>query len=63
MEGIDFAPTTLAIAGVPLPPKMQGRPIFGEPKQYVFWGRDRCDETVTLSITYLKNLSSAYGTR
>lgn len=46
LEGIDLAPTTLAIAGVPVPPKMQGRPIFAEPKQYVFWGRDRCDETV-----------------
>ena len=46
VQGIDLAPTTLAIAGVPLPPKMEGRPVFGEPKQYVFWGRDRCDETV-----------------
>ena len=50
LEGIDLAPTMLDIAGAPLPPKMQGRPIFGtragEAKQYVFWGRDRCDETV-----------------
>jgi arylsulfatase A-like enzyme len=45
LEGIDLAPTTLVIGGAPLPPKMQGRPIFGEPKQYAFWGRDRCDET------------------
>jgi N-sulfoglucosamine sulfohydrolase len=46
LEGIDLAPTTLAIAGVAAPSKMQGRPVFGEPKQYVFGARDRCDETV-----------------
>ena len=64
LEGIDLAPTTLAIAGVPVPPKMQGRPICGEPKQYVFWGRDRCDETVMRIRTvrdnryrYIKNFT------
>ena len=39
----------LAIAGTPIPPKMQGKPFLGEtaaaPKQYVFGARDRCDET------------------
>jgi len=47
---IDLAPTMLAIADAPKPPKMQGRVFLGdrcEPeRQYVFWGRDRCDETV-----------------
>jgi len=47
---IDLAPTMLAIAGAAKPPKMQGRIFLGdrcEPdREYVFWGRDRCDETV-----------------
>src|SRR5262245_59899893 len=40
----------LALAGAPLPPKMQGRPSLGDktgaPKKYVFGARDRCDMTV-----------------
>jgi arylsulfatase A-like enzyme len=49
LEAIDVAPTLLSLAGVPLPPKMQGVPFLGaqvsEPKRYVFGARDRCDET------------------
>lgn len=49
LEAIDVAPTLLSLAGVPLPPKMQGRPFLGDqvaaPKRYVFGARDRCDET------------------
>lgn len=50
VEAIDLTPTTLAIAGAPVPPKMQGRVIFGDradpPRKYAFGARDRCDETV-----------------
>jgi len=50
LHGIDLAPTMLAIAGVPKPPKMQGRVFLGEhaesDREYVFGARDRCDETV-----------------
>lgn len=49
IHGIDFAPTTLAIAGVSKPPKMEGQVFLGdrcEPdRQYIFGYRDRCDET------------------
>jgi N-sulfoglucosamine sulfohydrolase len=47
---IDVAATTLDIAGVPIPELMQGRVFLGanedQPRQYVFGGRDRGDETV-----------------
>ncbi len=49
LEAIDIAPTLLSFAGIPIPPKMQGRPFLGEQsgpdKEYVFGARDRCDET------------------
>ncbi len=47
---IDVAATTLDIAGMPDPELMQGRVFLGPnadpPRQYVFGGRDRGDETV-----------------
>jgi arylsulfatase A-like enzyme len=46
---IDLAPTTLALAGVAIPPWMQGRNLLAEngpPREMVFAARDRCDETV-----------------
>jgi len=50
IEGIDLAPTMLAIAAHAKPPKMQGRVFLGdrcEPaREYSFGSRDRCDETV-----------------
>jgi len=50
LHTIDLAPTMLALAGAPKPPKMQGRIFLGpqaEPaRDYVFGARDRCDETV-----------------
>ncbi len=50
IHGIDLAATTLAIAGVPKPPAMQGQVFLGPhadpPREYVFGHRDRCDETV-----------------
>lgn len=49
LEGIDLAPTMLALAGQAKPPKMQGHIFLGdrcEPdRQYAFGCRDRCDET------------------
>jgi N-sulfoglucosamine sulfohydrolase len=50
IEAIDFAPTMLALAGAPVPPKMQGHVFLGDktapPRDYAFGARDRCDETV-----------------
>jgi N-sulfoglucosamine sulfohydrolase len=47
---IDVAATTLDVAGVAQPELMQGRVFLGAnadpPRQYVFGGRDRGDETV-----------------
>ncbi|MCX6899458.1 MAG: sulfatase [Verrucomicrobia bacterium] len=47
---LDVTATTLAIAGVPRPPLMQGRVFLGAPadppRQYAFSARDRIDETV-----------------
>ncbi len=50
LQGIDLNATTLAIAGVPKPQKMQGQIFLGdhcEPdRRYVYGHRDRCDMTV-----------------
>ncbi len=50
LQGIDLAPTTLALAGAAKPAKMQGKVVLGdqcEPdQQYTFGFRDRCDMTV-----------------
>lgn len=50
LHGIDLAPTMLALAGAPKPPKMQGQIFLGErrepDREYVFGHRDRCDMTV-----------------
>lgn len=46
---IDLSATSLALAGIKIPTKMQGRPLFGpqaRPREYVVSARDRCDETV-----------------
>jgi N-sulfoglucosamine sulfohydrolase len=45
---LDFAPTVLTIAGVPVPERMQGQVFLGETaktRKYVFAARDRMDET------------------
>lgn len=45
---VDFAPTILSLAGVPIPPDYQGQVFLGPdaapPREYVFAGRDRMDE-------------------
>ncbi|QDU06675.1 sulfatase [Gimesia aquarii] len=46
---IDLSATSLALAGIKIPAKMQGRPLFGpqaRSRKYVVSARDRCDETV-----------------
>jgi arylsulfatase A-like enzyme len=49
ISSLDITATTLVIAGVPKPPKMQGRVFLGDsaepPREFVFGARDRCDET------------------
>ena len=45
---IDLPPTTLALAGIPIPENMEGRAFLGEDlspqRKYVYAGRDRMDE-------------------
>jgi N-sulfoglucosamine sulfohydrolase len=48
INGVDFAPTVLSLAGVPIPAYMQGQAFLGNqksktPRKYVFAGRDRMD--------------------
>ena len=49
---IDFGPTVLSLAGVPVPSHMQGRPFLGEqkaaPREYIHAARDRMDEAYDL---------------
>ncbi|MFV2070571.1 MAG: sulfatase-like hydrolase/transferase, partial [Pirellulales bacterium] len=45
---LDFGPTVLNLAGLPVPPHMQGRPFLGKdrpsPREFVVGVRDRMDE-------------------
>jgi len=46
---VDFAPTWLGLAGIEAPSTMQGQDFLkddGAEREYVFAGRDRCDETI-----------------
>ncbi|MFW6369712.1 MAG: sulfatase-like hydrolase/transferase, partial [Bacteroidota bacterium] len=62
---IDIAAASLHLAGIPVPEVMQGRSFYGkndEPREYIFAGRDRCDETVdviralrTPKFKYIRN--------
>jgi len=62
--GIDLAATTLALAGITIPPHMQGMDVFAEDYQRDFFvaARDRCDYTidriravVTKRFKYIRN--------
>jgi arylsulfatase A-like enzyme len=44
---VDIAPTLLAVAGVPVPPFMQGQDFRNANQQYVFAAKDRFDEMMT----------------
>ncbi|HET8550628.1 MAG TPA: hypothetical protein VFL57_21610, partial [Bryobacteraceae bacterium] len=49
ISAIDITATTLSLAGVSLPARMEGRPFFGENvhrREHIMAARDRCDETV-----------------
>ena len=49
IEHIDMPAISLATAGLPIPPAMQGRDVFAQDyvaREAVFAARDRCDETV-----------------
>jgi arylsulfatase A-like enzyme len=49
ISSIDFGPTVLSLAGIPVPSHMQGIPFLGdqqgEPRDAVFAARDRVDES------------------
>lgn len=49
ISSIDFGPTVLSLAGVPVPSHMQGTPFLGnqagKPRDAVFAARDRVDES------------------
>lgn len=49
ISSIDFGPTVLSMAGVPVPIHMQGKAFLGvqaqQPRNYVFSARDRFDES------------------
>jgi len=48
---VDFAPTVLALAGVPIPEALAGRPFAGPSRvanEYVFTTRDRMDERLDM---------------
>ncbi len=52
---VDFPPTMLSLAGLPIPEYMQGRAFLGtgkgEPREYIHAARDRIDEVVEISRT------------
>ena len=65
---IDMAPISLAAAGLSIPDHLQGKNVFAEdykPRDMVFSGRDRCDETIeilrsvrTPRFKYIRNFLS-----
>ncbi|HID24429.1 MAG TPA: sulfatase, partial [Planctomycetaceae bacterium] len=52
---VDFGPTILSLAGVPIPKHIQGKPFLGPkavpPREYVFGIRDRMDERYDMTRT------------
>lgn len=48
VSSVDFAPTVLKLAGLPLPAEAQGRAFFGSelspPRKFIYGARDRMDE-------------------
>ncbi|NNE75537.1 MAG: sulfatase-like hydrolase/transferase, partial [Pricia sp.] len=48
ISGLDLGPSTLSIAGIPIPEYMEGKNIFGDSfdREYVISTRDRCDFTI-----------------
>ncbi|PHS12119.1 MAG: sulfatase [Blastopirellula sp.] len=51
IEHIDVAAASLALAGIAIPDHVQGQDFLAadhSPRQFIFTGRDRCDETVDI---------------
>ncbi|MDE0820843.1 MAG: sulfatase-like hydrolase/transferase, partial [Opitutales bacterium] len=50
---VDFGPTALSLAGVPIPDYMEGKPFLGKkaiaPRRFVYGHRDRVDEVQDLA--------------
>jgi N-sulfoglucosamine sulfohydrolase len=66
VSAIDLSATSLGLAGIPLPEKMEGQPFLGEearrPRTHIVAARDRCDETIdrircirTSRFKYIRN--------
>lgn len=66
ISSIDFGPTVLSLAGIPVPAHMQGIPFLGDkagqPREAVFAARDRVDESYdmirsvrTKNYLYIRN--------
>ena len=63
VEHISLAPTTLSVAGRPIPRWMHARDLFGDnPRAFALSARDRCDETIdrirsirTHNFKYIRN--------
>ena len=65
VSGIDISVTSLALAGIAIPPYMEGRNLFSptyKPRSFVVSARDRCDYTIerirtirTERYRYLRN--------
>ena len=64
INGVDFAPTVLSLAGVKIPAYMQGQAFLGNqksktPRKYVFAGRDRMDtEYDRVRMVRIKNFNT-----
>ncbi len=60
----DFAPTVLSLAGVPVPPHIQGRAFLGPqaaaPREYAFVGRDRAGTYGTDAIRGVRDRRYKY---
>jgi arylsulfatase A-like enzyme len=70
ISSIDFGPTVLSLAGIPVPAHMQGIPFLGnqegKPREVVFAARDRVDESYdmirsvrTNNYLYIRNFYPA----
>lgn len=68
VSALDMTATSLWAAGVDLPEKRDGRPLFGDkasPREHIFAARDRCDMTLdrirsirTARFHYIRNFMS-----
>ncbi|MEK9773680.1 MAG: sulfatase [Opitutae bacterium] len=68
INSIDLAPTSLAVAGLPIPKNMEGQDFLAkdyQPKKYTISARDRCDFTIekiraviTPRFKYLRNYTN-----